>query len=120
MEEYKIQILRDQAKKLDEVLQVLKTNFDINEECADEYSFLSIVKDKLAEMANCEVVEPCSKAQMEYLSYIGKTIHIVAMKGEPTYNGKIGIVTKVDGEGQLHGTWGGLAVQLVSDTIEIL
>jgi len=32
------------------------------------------------------------------------------MKDEPHYTGRQGIVTIVDDAGQLHGTWGGLAV----------
>lgn len=120
MEEYKIQILRDQAKKLDEVLQVLKTNFDIDEECVDEYSFISIVKDKLSDMAKCNEIEPSSKLQMSSISYIGKTIRIISMKGESNYQGKIGVVNRIDGMGQLHGSWGGLAINPQEDKFEIV
>lgn len=41
---------------------------------------------------------------------VGDEIEIVCMKGEPHYDGRIGIVTHIDDAGQLHGTWGGLAV----------
>ena len=41
---------------------------------------------------------------------VGDTIHIVNMKGEPRYTDKEGKVTHIDAIGQLHGTWGGLAV----------
>jgi hypothetical protein len=41
---------------------------------------------------------------------IGKLIVIVYMDGEPHYTGKQGIVQHIDSAGQLHGTWGGLAV----------
>ncbi len=41
---------------------------------------------------------------------IGKLIVIVYMDGEPHYNGRQGIINHVDDWGQLHGTWGGLAV----------
>lgn len=41
---------------------------------------------------------------------IGDKIMIIEMKGEPSYSGKEGTVTFIDGLGQLHGTWGGLAV----------
>lgn len=41
---------------------------------------------------------------------IGKLIVIVYMDGEPHYNGRQGVVSHVDDTGQLHGTWGGLAV----------
>ena len=36
------------------------------------------------------------------------------------YNGRIGIITHIDDEGQLHGTWGGLAVQPWNDDFEII
>ena len=51
---------------------------------------------------------------------IGKTIKIVKMQGEPSYTGKIGIVKKIDGIGQLFGTWGGLAVQPENDDFEVI
>jgi len=41
---------------------------------------------------------------------IGKTISIIEMKGEPEYCGKIGVVKYIDDAGQLHGSWGGLAL----------
>lgn len=44
---------------------------------------------------------------------IGKRIRIVFMDDTLSgarYNGKEGIVEYVDSMGQLHGTWGGLAV----------
>ena len=51
---------------------------------------------------------------------IGKEILIVEMKGEPHYNGKTGIVKSEDSMGQLHGTWGGLALQPEHDTFEVI
>lgn len=51
---------------------------------------------------------------------VGDTIRILEMKGEPQYSGKMGVVDLVDDIGQLHGTWGGLAVQPENDTYEIL
>ena len=41
---------------------------------------------------------------------VGKLLVIVQMKGEPKYWGRIGRIKHVDGAGQLHGTWGSLAV----------
>lgn len=41
---------------------------------------------------------------------IGDTIEIIDMKGEPEYSGRTGVVERIDAIGQLHGTWGGLAV----------
>lgn len=51
---------------------------------------------------------------------IGYRILIVHMDGEPEYTGKIGVITYIDDIGQLHGTWGNLAVNLTVDKIEIL
>lgn len=46
------------------------------------------------------------------MSYcIGDKIHIVHLEGEDNrYDGKEGIIEHIDSAGQLHGTWGGLAV----------
>lgn len=41
---------------------------------------------------------------------VGDKIIINYMKDEPDYWGREGIVTSIDSMGQLHGTWGGLAV----------
>ena len=51
---------------------------------------------------------------------VGYRILIVYMDGEPEYTGKIGVITHIDDIGQLHGTWGNLAVNLTVDKIEIL
>lgn len=51
---------------------------------------------------------------------IGDKIRIVEMVGESDYSGKIGIVENIDSIKQVHGTWGGLALQLERDTIEVL
>lgn len=52
--------------------------------------------------------------------YLGKTIKIINMKGEPKYSGKVGKVEHIDGICQLHGTWGGVAVIPSEDEIEII
>jgi hypothetical protein len=36
------------------------------------------------------------------------------------YPGRVGIVTSIDDAGQLHGTWGGLAVIPGEDEFEII
>ena len=41
---------------------------------------------------------------------VGDVIRIIEMKGEVGYDGRFGIVTCIDDAGQLHGTWGDLAV----------
>lgn len=51
---------------------------------------------------------------------IGDTIKILDMQGEPAYKGKVGVVKYIDDMGQLHGTWGGLAIIPQADEIEIV
>lgn len=41
---------------------------------------------------------------------IGDQIMIISMEGENGYNGKFGTIEYIDSIGQLHGTWGGLAL----------
>lgn len=58
-----------------------------------------------------------------YMDYIGKRIRIIRMDDEFSgnrYNGKEGVVEHVDGIGQLHGTWGGLAVIPEVDTFVVV
>jgi hypothetical protein len=51
---------------------------------------------------------------------VGDTVKITNMAGEPGYTGKIGKITEIDDAGQLHGTWGGLALIPGEDQFEIL
>lgn len=51
---------------------------------------------------------------------IGQKIKITEMFGEPRYNGREGIVEHIDSLGQLHGTWGGLAIIPDTDNFELL
>ena len=51
---------------------------------------------------------------------IGDNILIISMQGEPDYTGKTGVVTRIDSLGQLHGTWGGLAIIPEEDTFQII
>lgn len=51
---------------------------------------------------------------------VGDKIEIIEMKGEPRYAGKVGVIEHIDSIGQLHGSWGGLAVQPEHDRIRIL
>jgi hypothetical protein len=50
----------------------------------------------------------------------GDKIRIITMAGEPHYNGREGTVDHIDGLGQLHGTWGGLAVVPEEDVYELI
>ena len=51
---------------------------------------------------------------------VGDRIRIIRMAAEPQYSGREGLITNIDDAGQLHGTWGGCAVILEEDDIEIL
>ena len=51
---------------------------------------------------------------------VGDLIKIIKIEGEPDYSNRIGIVTSIDGIGQLHGTWGGWAIIPEKDTYEII
>ena len=51
---------------------------------------------------------------------IGKKIRIIEMEGEPSYSGRVGVVEMVDDMGQLHGSWGGLAILPEADRFEVI
>ena len=51
---------------------------------------------------------------------VGDVIRIIEMKDEPCYTGRCGKVVKIDDAGQVHGTWGGLAIIPSVDEIEII
>lgn len=52
----------------------------------------------------------------------GTHIRIVSLDDpyDSTYPGKTGFVEHIDDMGQMHGTWGGLAIIPEEDTIEII
>lgn len=50
---------------------------------------------------------------------VGSTVLIYEMVGEPNYSGKSGIVEHIDDIGQIHGTWGGCALQAERDTFVV-
>lgn len=51
---------------------------------------------------------------------VGDSILIINMEGEPDYCGRKGKVEHIDGIGQLHGTWGGLAIDPSIDKFDII
>lgn len=51
---------------------------------------------------------------------VGDFIQILEMNGEPEYTGKQGVITHIDDAGQLHGTWGSLAIIPNLDKVMIL
>lgn len=51
------------------------------------------------------------KLQSESRYKVGQRIRIIHLKGEDnSYDGREGEIEQIDGIGQLHGTWGSLAV----------
>lgn len=54
------------------------------------------------------------------MAKIGDRIRILFMEGEPQYEGREGIIKSIDSLGQLHGTFGGLAVIPEKDAFEII
>lgn len=50
---------------------------------------------------------------------VGDKIEIIYMVGEPDYSGRTGIVRCIDDIGQIHGTWGGLALNS-GDVFEVI
>jgi hypothetical protein len=53
--------------------------------------------------------------------YLGKQVKIIHLEGEDgRYDGKTGTVSYVDDMGDLHGTWGGLAIIVDCDKFEVL
>lgn len=51
---------------------------------------------------------------------VGDKIRIIYMNGEPHYSGKEGVVRRIDDMGQIHGTWGGLALIEGEDVFRII
>lgn len=42
---------------------------------------------------------------------VGDKLKIIHLSGEDSrYDGREGVITHIDDRGQLHGTWGGLAI----------
>lgn len=51
---------------------------------------------------------------------VGDFIKIIKMDGEVDYTNKEGYILYIDDFGQLHGTWGGVAINPKIDIIEIV
>ena len=52
-----------------------------------------------------------TKQQKESPYKVGQKVRIIHLEGEDNrYDGREGIIMKIDGIGQLHGIWGSLAV----------
>ena len=51
----------------------------------------------------------------------GMKVRIIHLEGEDNeYDGKEGEITYIDAIGQLHGTWGGLAIIPEADEFELI
>ena len=62
-----------------------------------------------------------TKQQRDSRYKVGQRIRIIHLEGEDTrYDGKEGVIEYIDGIGQLHGTWGNLAIIPEADDFEII
>ena len=62
-----------------------------------------------------------TRATKESPYKVGQQIHINHLQGEDNrYDSREGIIMKIDGIGQLHGTWGSLAVIPEQDDFNIM
>lgn len=59
---------------------------------------------------------------VKYNVSVGDRIRILRLDDPYSYDypGRVGTVTYIDGKGQLHGTWGGLAIIPGEDEYEII
>ena len=52
---------------------------------------------------------------------VGQRISIIHLEGEDyRYDGKEGVIEDIDAIGQLHGTWGGLAIIPEADDFRVI
>ena len=62
-----------------------------------------------------------TKQQKESPYKVGQKVRIIHLEGEDTrYDGNEGVIEYVDGIGQLHGTWGGLAIIPEADEFTVI
>lgn len=56
------------------------------------------------------------------MAKVGDTIKITSLNDpyDHTYPGRIGVIEHIDSMGQLHGTWGGLAVIPGEDVFTVI
>ena len=65
---------------------------------------------RCCDLCNELIVLPNRLLYLKGHPVVGDTIHIINMNGEPRYKRREGVITHIDDLGQLHGTWGGLAL----------
>lgn len=51
---------------------------------------------------------------------VNREILIVYKHDEPLYLGRTGIITHIDDNGHLHGTWGNNSINMIIDLIKII
>lgn len=62
-----------------------------------------------------------TKQQKESPYKVGQKVRIIHLEGEDCrYDGKEGVIEQIDGIGQLHGTWGGLAIIPEADEFTVI
>lgn len=62
-----------------------------------------------------------TKQQKESPYKVGQRVRIFHLEGEDArYDGKEGVIEHIDGIGQLHGTWGGLAIIPEADEFTVI
>ena len=62
-----------------------------------------------------------TKHQRDSRYKVGQRVHIIHLQGEDNrYDGKEGVVEYIAGIGQLHGTWGGLAIIPEADSFYVI
>ena len=62
-----------------------------------------------------------TKQQKESPYKVGQRVRIIDLEGEDCrYDGKEGVIEQIDGIGQLHGTWGGLAIIPEADEFTVI
>ena len=101
---------------LEEPLAGEQVDIKLNEEDTFKQNFESynVYGEKLEERAMTET-------PFDSEAKVGDKIRIIHLEGEDnSYDGKEGEVEHIDGIGQLHGTWGGLAVIPGVDEFEII
>lgn len=67
-----------------------------------------------------ETIQANAEVLIKTKAHVGDMIKINKMASDPQFNGREGTVTRIDGLGQLHGTWGTYAVIPAEDEYEIV
>ena len=86
--------------------------------CCDECNFGLVLPIRMLVLEWSHLTDEQKEEQRQKLKErngnikVGDALVILKLKGEKTdeYVGRFGIITHIDDMGQLHGTWGGLAV----------